>query len=140
MKYLQFYMVIFLLISNCSSKPEINELDGKWHLQNVSGGFAGVNIDFEKGQVIWDFQSEKNSFRITENFENDDPNQNYTPLKPGQYNYEIIVVGNKKFLQLEGLENTIGAYEITNNGQLVINPNEQPTGQGADHFISLFSR
>ena len=56
-----FYILgLILVVLSCNSDDDVQQnteptLFGPWSLVNVSGGFAGVNDDFEIGTITWNF-------------------------------------------------------------------------------------
>lgn len=51
-----------MLVISCSTNNDLS-IEEKFYLVNVSGGFAGVNENFDRGQIIWTF-NEQNSTLI----------------------------------------------------------------------------
>lgn len=61
-------IIATLLLSSCCNQddgnPVENSLSGKWHLVQVSGGFAGFNHLYEPGTISWEFNTTTNSFKV----------------------------------------------------------------------------
>lgn len=70
--------------SNDDNKTSI--LNGKWDLVNVSGGLLGVDQDFEKGTIVWDFNESDQTVTISNNNELQDV---YDGLPSGTYPYNV---------------------------------------------------
>lgn len=140
MKTILSAVMILLLHFACGTKTEISTLEGKWNLENVSGGLLGVNIDFAKGEVVWNFQTNPNILVVTETFTTDEPDNDYSPLSPGSYEYEELKLNGKTYIEFKNPALTSGRYFITENGKLIFDPNDQAYASGADFFISSFVR
>ncbi|MBP2833554.1 hypothetical protein J8281_15265 [Aquimarina sp. U1-2] len=98
---------------NSSMNPDANILDfnGQWHLINVSGGFVGLDHNFDRGVVVWSFNDTGNTVTIVNN-NNDSTIQDLLPT--GTYRYSIISVrGNQEFI-LDDINR--GNFERTANG------------------------
>ena len=64
---LKFIIVAFLLGSCCNQddgNPLEDPIHGKWHLLQVSGGFAGFNHLFEPGTISWEFDTVTQKFKV----------------------------------------------------------------------------
>lgn len=61
-------IMIALLLRSCCTRDNGNLLDntlnGKWHLVQVSGGFAGFNHLYEPGTISWEFNTADNSLKV----------------------------------------------------------------------------
>ncbi|MBW1296989.1 hypothetical protein [Aquimarina litoralis] len=92
MRYLCVILFSIMLIG-CSNDDDNNnntvnteQIQGKWSLVNVSGGFAGVDQDIEKGLIEWDFNSDTGMVTITNTITDSSFN---TILPSGMYSYSI---------------------------------------------------
>ncbi|MEH6534780.1 MAG: hypothetical protein V7719_00195 [Psychroserpens sp.] len=131
------YLLVFALFAfacnnDDDSSPNNDEfmLNGPWSLINVSGGFAGIDDDYENGLIIWDFNLETQEVTVT--------NTNvelviYDGLPTGTYDYSIetitgsnaLIVINNQNLAVATLTSTI----------LVLDE-----GVAADGFLLSFTR
>lgn len=65
MKYLFFKLPIiigFLFFTSCNNnQTPITDgtIEGSWHLKNITGGLIGVDIDYSRGKIVWDFNIKK---------------------------------------------------------------------------------
>jgi len=112
--------------SASNSKTPIN---GTWNVRNVSGGFAGIDDDYEEGVIIWTFDSQ-NSALVVEN--NNTSNTIYDGLASGHYSYSVLDLNKNQFLLVNN--NELGGITILNS-ELVVDQNVMSNGTGADNFI-----
>ena len=129
---LMFFLVVILVFNGCSTDltPEGNDkVNGTWSLINVSGGFAGVDDDFEKGKIVWKFNAADGSLTITNN---DASSAIYNGLPSGTYTYSIIKEKDQYYLLLNDKE--IGGVDVAKS-QLMIDQNITTSGSGADGFL-----
>jgi len=125
-----------------SSGPSDGQQDVQifqWHLTNVSGGVAGVDIDFEADTVIWIFNIDfvgSGNLQV-ENNNTDDTIED--GLNTGTHPVSIPVYDNQSILFVDG--NEFGAVVTPTDQDLVINQNIKSTGEtGSDGFIYTFKR
>ncbi len=129
----------FLTLVGCSTTdnapaPKEDILSGSWEVQNISGGFAGINDDYEAGIITWTFTTPTSKLEIINN--NDKAGIIYDGLVSGEYDYSILTVSNKQYLEINGQE--FAGISIS-NGQLLLDQNQISTGTGADGFQLLFT-
>lgn len=125
-----------LIISSCSNSDNESKEDiltGVWNVQNISGGFVGMDQDFETATITWTFNASDSKLTVVNN--NVLVDVIYDGLDSGSYPYSIIEVDDESFLEINGQE--FAGISIT-NGQLVLDQNKISTGSGADGFILLF--
>ncbi len=132
----------FFLSCNINDNPIQNEtIIGIWNLKNVSGGFPGVDIDYEN--VFWQFVSETNVLIVESSLISNDPQSAYLPLQSGNYNYSLTELNGKTFIIIEDFgiyENEeYGRYEINDNN-LMIDQGEGSEASASDVFILQFER
>lgn len=122
------FLILFcgILLLGCSSN-NILSTDKKFYLVNVSGGFAGVNENFDKGQIIWIFNEQNSTLKIEKN-----TNESFSGLNEGIYSYSIENIDSLQFLLID--QNEIGGVSTYENG-MIIDENIRSTGAGADGFI-----
>lgn len=121
---------LFILLLSCDDdNVDGNSVNGEWHLIKVTGGFAGVNNDIERGEVVWDFDEATNKLSID--------NQSaslFSGFATGTYDYSItdegqnIVCSQSDILLID--ENDLGCYSILDD-TLEIDENGD---NGADGF------
>lgn len=77
-------------------------ISGNWNLKNVSGGFAGVDIDYTPGEVIWNFNLETNILTVQNNIITTGPEDTYAGFESGTYDFEIQENDGIKILLVDG--------------------------------------
>lgn len=123
------------LFTNCKSDDDIkvsDPLNGAWNLKNVSGGIMGLNIDYEKGEVIWNFDLQQNLLSVENNVTSPELKASYAGPATGTYNIEIIQNGELQTLFINDRERGV---IILNNTILKIDD-----GIAADGFVTKFER
>lgn len=121
---------LFILLFSCDDdNVKANALDGEWHLIKVTGGFAGVNNDIERGEVVWNFDESTSKLNID--------NQSaslFSGLATGTYDYSVTSEGQNIVCSENDLilvdENDFGCYFIVDE-TLEIDENGD---NGADGF------
>lgn len=124
--------ILFLIIAGCSKntdKSGIVPLNGRWNLVNVSGGFAGIDEEFEEGTIVWNFETATGTLTVENNNTSD---ALYDGLPSGSYTYSILSDDKNLFLYIDNIES--GAI-IISLGQLVLDQNVLSNGSGADLFV-----
>lgn len=127
-----------ITLTNCSISNEDNPTPQVyktyWHLVNVSGGFAGVNNDFELNKIVWSFIEIENILTVTNNNGTEDEDG----LDTGTYTYSVFTDDNGNlFLSINS--NEYGHLDISET-QLIIDQNITTTGTGADGYIYTFRK
>ncbi len=93
--------IFFFTSCNSNDEPIINEaIEGAWHLKDISGGLIGLNIDYNRSEVIWKF----NSIKQTVSVENNISSNEGVNLATGTYDYiidedenvQILYINNSK--------------------------------------------
>jgi hypothetical protein len=124
-----------LLLVGCNKSEDDGEdtaaLSGIWHLNNVSGGFAGVDVDYNRGEVIWNFNLSTGTLSVENNLDQSDPNYAYAGLDTGNYDFQISEVNGIEVLMIEGTDN--GEYIVTSTTLTI---DDRP----ADGFLKTFER
>ncbi|WP_132066066.1 MULTISPECIES: hypothetical protein [Aquimarina] len=114
------YVIFLFTIIGCSGdddgapvNPPSNPsgLTGIWNLVNVTGGFAGINDDFDKGVIVWDFDDTKKRVEVTNNNAANSSTEDLFPT--GIYTFSIITINGNKELIVN--ERNLGNFEITTN-------------------------
>jgi hypothetical protein len=132
-----FCFIIMFVFNGCSadSAADNNDwLSGAWNLINLSGGFAGINNDFEKGRIVWKFNPKDETLIVANN---DDSTSIYKGLATGIYTYAILKDKDQSYLELNDKE--YGGI-IDSRSQLVIDQNSTTSGSGADGFVMVLAR
>ena len=135
-RFLIIVTLSLILLTNCSVSDNNDEnqiIKTYWHLRNVSGGLAGVNINFDFNKIVWSFDEETHIITVN-NTNTDDVEDG---LDTGNYPYSILNVGSDSFLIINS--NEFGGLTVSQT-QLIIDQNSTSTGGGADGFIYTFAR
>ncbi len=135
MKTTFYVFVLTLLMVSCSNNDDEQQnsnptLDGSWSLVNVSGGFAGIDYDFEVGLITWVFNQGDLELTVTNT---NTTNVIYDGLPSGVYDYEVLTPTGE---DTSVIINTFN-YTITtlSSSQLVLNE-----GIAFDGFLLTFSK
>lgn len=119
-------IVLALLVLTACTKEEASNTE-KFNLINVSGGFAGVNENFEPGDIIWILNENSSTLTIEKNI-----NGSFTGLNAGSYSYYIESIDNKLYINIDNNE-TGGLIKSANS--MLIDENLSSQGSRADGFI-----
>jgi hypothetical protein len=109
-------------------------MEGNWNVSNVSGGFAGINDDFESGLIRWNFDSGSLELHIVNN---ETSESLYDGYPTGTYGYSILEQEEEAYLFIEGQE---FANISLSGGKLALDGNIRSEGSGADFFILTLQR
>ena len=131
MKKVFLILICGMLLISCSTNNNLS-IEQKFYLVNISGGFAGVNENFDKGQIIWTFNEQNSTLNIEKN-----TNESFSGLDEGIYSYSIDNINNQLFLHID--ENELGGVSTYENG-MIIDENMRSTGSGADGFIMTLEK
>ena len=81
------FFVSSLLLVSCNKSDDDGgdaaTLNGIWHLKNVSGGFVGVDVDYDRGEIVWNFNLTTGVLSVENNLEETDPDYAYSGLETG---------------------------------------------------------
>lgn len=129
-----FYVLVFAIVSfSCNDDDALpnNEptLNGAWSLVNVSGGFAGVDDDFEVGVITWDFNQENTQVTITNN---NTVTVVHDGFPTGVYDYEVVIEEGISTIVIENFDFVIATLNATN---LMLDE-----GVVADGFLLVLNR
>ena len=128
-----FVCILLFLAIGCSEdddtspNPNLSGVQGEWNLVNVTGGLIGLNENFEKGVIVWEFNEGKKILKIT----NNNTTNVYDVLPSGTYAYSILTVNDSKELIID--DKNIGNFELTTD-QFTIDD------QFRDGFRATFNR
>ena len=130
-------LISFFTLTHCSTnndntQPNVTEV--YWSLTNTTGGVAGVNDDFPKGEIKWVF-NELTETLIVENNNTDNTKQG--GLDSGNYAYSLLEVGLNSFLIIDSEE--VGRLTVTTS-KLIIDENQTSQGDLNDGFIYTFTK
>ena len=125
----------FTFITSCSNDNDSNQtktLNGIWNVKNISGGFAGIDDEYDTGIIRWIFD---NQILTIEN--NESQGNIYTGFESGTYNYSTSEINGNNYITINNAE--YGSFTLSANN-LTINQNDTSSGAGADGFVLQFNR
>tara|TARA_R110002049_G_scaffold38978_2_gene120380 strand:+ start:38727 stop:39137 length:411 start_codon:yes stop_codon:yes gene_type:complete len=129
------------MLTNCSidkndDTPEEITI-AQWNLTHVSGGIAGVDIDFELGEIIWVFD-EYNGVLSIGNTNTDNTLED--GLDSGEYSFFFTEDAPNVYITISGTER--GSITVSEDQKhFILNQNETLSGgTGADGFIYEFEK
>ncbi|SEQ17479.1 hypothetical protein SAMN05421824_1353 [Hyunsoonleella jejuensis] len=145
-KFLMPLVVLFLGYScsindnNSSDNQEPTEIQiYQWHLTNVSGGVAGIDIDFETDTVIWVFSLDAVGSGSLQVQNNNIDNSLEDGLETGVYSVSIPVYDSQSILFINGDE--FAGLITPTEEDLTLNQNITSSGAVvSDGFIYKFAR
>ncbi|WP_299443799.1 hypothetical protein [uncultured Aquimarina sp.] len=109
-----YFLMVFVVFISCSNDDDTNNtaigLQGEWNLVNITGGFAGVNQDFEKGTIIWDFNESDTMVTVTNN---STITGVYDGFPSGTYTYSIVAPADIDELVVN--EINLGTFSTTSD-------------------------
>lgn len=137
MKSKLYILILALITFGCNSDDDAQQdtnatLNGSWSLINVSGGFAGVDDDFEIGLITWDFDNSNLKLTVTNN---NTEEVIYDGLSSGDYDFQVLTTtGEVGYLVIHnhGIDHAITTLTTS---QLILDE-----GVAADGFLLTFSR
>ncbi len=134
--------IILFTLTNCSTEGNSNNQPSQititeWNLINVTGGIAGVDHDFEIGDIVWSFNNINALLTVNNNNTEDDLEDS---LPTGSYNISFIETNDDLFLRISDQEFGEVIISGTDNEDMVIDQNSLSTGQGSDGFVYTFKR
>lgn len=137
MKILKLGLVTLSLVlfTNCNKDDDSTQaeiLNGVWNLNKVWGGLQGINIDYNEGEVKWEFNLNNNTLTVVNNIMTTGPEDIYAGLESGTYNIQIKQSGESEKLYIDNNER--GVIMITENNLKI------DDGLAADGFITEFRR
>jgi hypothetical protein len=134
---LMLFLGLIFVFTGCSTDnahEKNDKLGGTWSLINVSGGFAGIDEDFEKEAIVWKFDTKDGTLIVANN---DGSNAINNGLPTGTYTYSVLQ--EKDLFYLEVNDKEIGEIAI-DKSQLVLDQNSTTMGNGADGFVMVLVR
>ena len=135
MKTTFYVFVLVLFLVSCNNNDDSIEntdttLEGSWSLVNASGGFAGVNDDFEVGLITWNFNQDNLELTVTNA---NTANVIFDGLHSGTYNYVFLTTtGEDVSLVINSI-----SYDLTTLSSSELELDE---GVAADGFLLTFSK
>ena len=130
-KYSVVLICLVFAFFGCTNDEENNNdpINGAWNLKNISGGFVGIDNDFNDGVIVWTF-NQLNGVLVIQN--DNDSSAIYDGLASGTYTFRILEKEEKEYLIIDNRE--LGGMILRQN-ELIIDQNDMSTGSGADRFV-----
>jgi len=102
-------------LDNFSSYGE-TQINSSWVLKNTSGGIAGINDNFNNGDVIWDFNGANHTLKVSKKI-----NTTGSGIPAGTYTYSLKQEGktSKLVIKQEDVVYTTLNYEFLNENGVV---------------------
>jgi uncharacterized protein YcfL len=126
MKKVILLLICLALLTSCKSDDTMSTTD-TWNLVNISGGFAGIDKNFNTGEIIWAFNEQNSTLIIEKNTQ-----EPFIGIDEGTYSYAIENINGTSYLNLDNIER--GSYTISQD-QIIIDENKSSTGSGADRYV-----
>jgi len=117
---------------NDDSSTKEETISGIWNLKNVHGGLQGINIGYALGNVKWNFNLENNTLIVENNIVTTGPEDIYSGLDSGTYNFGIEQNGEIQTLFINDTKR--GVIILVNNNLKI------DDGLASDGFITEFER
>lgn len=120
-KAITFLFILGLgLLMSCNNDDDYSQketIDGIWNLKNVNLD-SRLNIDYEIGEVVWNFDLNTNTL-IIENNSKKSGSENIRPeFESGTYNFEIQQNFDTQSLMIKGID----------MGPIILSPNNFTIG------------
>tara|TARA_R110002073_G_scaffold220418_1_gene380607 strand:+ start:95721 stop:96116 length:396 start_codon:yes stop_codon:yes gene_type:complete len=131
MKKIALISLVFVIISSCNNEDML-KVDNSWNLVKVTGGFAGIDENFDKGEIKWTFNEGNSTLKVVKN-----TTEPYSGIAEGTYLYSILSNSDHFYLIIDSQEK--GGI-ITTGSFMEVDENKQSTGAGADGFIYHFEK
>ncbi|MEM9361128.1 MAG: hypothetical protein AAGA43_00765 [Bacteroidota bacterium] len=128
-------LFVLLVFSSCNSDDDVsalNQINGTWNLARVTDGFAGVNIAYSRGDVVWIFNEASKNLDVMNLIENTGPEDIYSGPDTGSYTYEITSEDEIETLRFNNADR--GTFTIVNDSLII---NKGIVSEGA---ITIFIR
>ena len=101
-------------LDNFSSFEEQTQINSSYVLKNTSGGIAGINDNFNNGDVIWDFNGINHTLKVTKKV-----NTTGSGIPAGNYTYTLKQEGKTRLLvikQADVIYTTLTYESLNENG------------------------
>lgn len=91
----------FVLLTSCTSDDDsgkVETIDGVWNLKNAMGGLPGVDLDYNEGDVKWEFNLVDKTLTVENKILTNGPKNIYSGIDSGTYPIKIEKDGEKETL------------------------------------------
>ncbi|PKV49839.1 hypothetical protein ATE84_1877 [Aquimarina sp. MAR_2010_214] len=89
---------------NDSSRGKENPINGTRNMKNVSDGLQGIDLDYDKGEVVWVFDKTTGKLIVENNVITQGPKNTHRGMNSGTYDYEIKEEGGAQVLFVKGIK------------------------------------
>lgn len=96
-------LLVFTSCNNDDDSIQPVSINGVWNLKNVRGGFVNIDIDYNLGDVIWDFDLSNNTVTVQNNILTTGPEYIYAGPVSGTYPISIEQNGPTEILIVDNL-------------------------------------
>ena len=130
-----FLLVILTCCTSCSDTDDTipqDPLEGVWYLKNVYGGIQGIDLDYDVGDVVWNFAMDQSTLRVETTFLTTGPKSIYKGLDSGKYTVGFDKQDTIRTIRIEGVRFQVLQIDQSN---LVLDD-----GLAADGFVRRFVR
>ena len=107
-------------------------LNGNWNMKNVSGGLIGLNLDYNPGEVIWNFNTTTEKLSVTNNIITTGPKSIYARYATGLYDFYTTTINSMEYLYVDSAR--VGTITIGTNALLL------DDGIDVDGFLTRFEK
>lgn len=134
MKSTILFLFLIVTLTSCSSDDtpilinDPNSEDGSWTMTKIFGGFAGIDDDYEPGEIVWTFDKEEQVLTVDNSIGDDAPIT--SGLDSGTYDYHVETEEETDHLFIDGYN--FGEF-IVDSDTLIVDQNP-----GADGFRFTF--
>lgn len=132
-KLLVLCLSVLLFAVSCNDHDETitqDSLEGIWHLNNVSGGIQGIDLDYDQGDVVWNFTMAESSVKVESTILTNGPKSIYQGLISGTYAIGFEEQDATRTMLIDGIKFRILEIQSTT---LILDD-----GVAADGFVRRF--
>lgn len=136
MKSTILFLLLIVTLTSCSNDDtpilinDPNSEESSWTMTNIYGGFAGIDDDYESGEIIWNFDKEAQVLTVDNSIGDDAPIT--SGLDSGNYDYHVESEEEIDYLFIDGYNS--GEYTVDSD-TLIIDQDA-----GADGFRFTLER
>ncbi|OUR94254.1 hypothetical protein A9Q87_00995 [Flavobacteriales bacterium 34_180_T64] len=127
-------VITFTSCDNDDDSSQIVTFEGTWNLKNISGGFAGIDDEYDSGIITWTFNNQNLMLNVINNSSQESI---YSGYESGTYTYSITESNGSEYIVIN--TEVFGKLILLGNN-LTLNQDETPSGSGADGFLLQFER
>ncbi len=137
MKTLSKLFMALVLLSAFTCNKDVYPLDnislsGNWNMKNVSGGLIGLDLDYNIGDVIWNFNTNTSQLSVTNNILTNGPKSIYAKFQTGTYSYYIDTLNTSLELYVDS--SSVGLITVGISALLL------DDGVATDGFLTRFEK